>query len=60
MLVAAIIAAIVANRKKRDISAWVAWAFILPPSLLVLLCLGARQRPPSPRPTLDEEDAMLE
>lgn len=52
-----ILAAILAGVKNRDYSFWMAWAFLVPPSLLILLLLpklkGLRPR----RPTLDEEDA---
>lgn len=55
-VVSAILAAVLAGIKNRDISFWAAWGFIIPPSVLLLLVLprlkGMRPR----RPTLDEED----
>ncbi len=53
---AAAIAGYLCARKNRDYSAWMAWAFIIPPSIFILMLLpkfkGERPR----RPTLDEED----
>jgi len=60
MVVCAIIAAVVAKRKNRDVSAWVAWTFIIPPALCILLCLGRKQGPRPRRRTMDEEDAMMD
>jgi hypothetical protein len=52
-----ILAGFLAGWKNRDVSFWMAWGFIVPPSVLVLALLpkrgGARPR----RRTLDEEDA---
>lgn len=56
-VVGAIAGAILAGVKNRDYSAWAAWGFLFPPSVLILALLprlkGMRPR----RPTLDEEDA---
>ena len=55
--VGGIAGAILAGMKNRDYSAWAAWGFLIPPSILILALLprlkGMRPR----RPTLDEEDA---
>ena len=60
MIISAILGAVLAGIKNRDLSFWLAWTFIVPPSLLILLFLprlkGARPR----RPTLDEEDTMTD
>ena len=42
--------------KNRDISHCMSWCFLLPPLVLVLVCLPAREEPPPRRPSLDEED----
>lgn len=56
-IVSAALAGVIAGYKRRDHSWWVAWTFLLPPMLVVLLLMprntGARPR----RPTLDEQDA---
>jgi hypothetical protein len=48
---------LLASVKNRDYSSWIAWCFVLPPLLFVLLLLpryeGVRPR----RPTLDESDS---
>ena len=59
MIVAAVLAGYVAVSKNRDYSFWMAWAFLVPPSLLILVFLPRRGAPPPPRPTLDEEDATM-
>lgn len=53
----AVAAGVLASIKRRDHSFWAAWAFVLPPMLLVLLLLPKNQGPKKRRPTLDEEDA---
>jgi len=51
-----LIGGLLAGLKKRDYSFWMAWSFIFPPALVLLLVLpGLAQRPR--RRTLDEEDA---
>jgi hypothetical protein len=56
----AIASGFIAAWKNRNVSAWAAWAFLIPPALLVLLLLprnpGISYRPP----TLDEEDREAE
>ena len=58
MFVGAIAAATIAAVKNRDVSAWAAWGFLLPPTVLILALMpihkGRRQR----RLSLDEEDSM--
>ena len=58
MIVSGIIGAVLAGMKNRDVSVWLAWTFLIPPALIILLLLprikGRRPR----RPTLDEEDTM--
>lgn len=50
------IGGLLAGFKKRDYSFWMAWSFIFPPVLVLLLLLpGLAQRPR--RRTLDDEDA---
>ncbi len=60
MIVSAIVAAILAGVKNRDISFWVAWSFLFPPMAIVLAFMpritGRRPR----RTTLDEEDTMMD
>lgn len=57
MILSGILGGIIAGLKNRDYSFWIAWTFLLPPSLIVLALLptlkGSRPR----RLTLDEEDA---
>lgn len=56
VVVTGIGASVLAKRKNRDVSAWIAWCVLFPPSLAVLALLPRRSAPPPPRPTLDEED----
>ena len=60
MIVSAIIAAVLAGMKNRDISFWVAWSFLFPPMVIALAFMprltGRRPR----RTTLDEEDTMMD
>jgi hypothetical protein len=55
-IASAAIAGILAGMKQRDYSFWMAWGFIFPPVLLVLLLLP-RSTVPQRRRSLDEEDA---
>ena len=50
------VAGILAARKNRDVSVWMAWCFVLPPVLLILLAMPRRTGPPPRRPPLDEHD----
>jgi uncharacterized membrane protein YfcA len=51
-----ILGAILAGWKNRDVSAWAAWCFLVPPLALALLVGPKRQGPRPRRPSLDEED----
>lgn len=55
-ITATVIGGLLAGFKKRDYSFWMAWSFIFPPSVILLLVLPALQKRPRRR-TLDEEDA---
>lgn len=57
-IVCAILGAILAGWKNRDVSAWTAWCFILPPAIIALLLSPKRQGSRPRRPTLDEEDRL--
>ena len=58
MIITSILGAVLAGLKNRDVSVWLAWTFLIPPTLLILSLLprikGRRPR----RRTLDEEDTM--
>lgn len=56
-LVAAIASGILAMTKNRDVSAWSAWGFLLPPVVLIFLLVPKHLGPRTRRRTLDEEDA---
>lgn len=53
---ATLIGGLIAGMKKRDYSFWMAWSFLFPPAILLLLVLPGREKRPRRR-TLDEEDA---
>lgn len=52
----AILGALFAGWKNRDVSAWTAWCFLVPPLAIWLLLMPKRQGPRPRRPSLDEED----
>ena len=60
MILTGMLGGILAGLKNRDYSFWIAWTFLIPPSIIVLFFLpklrGARPR----RRTLEEEDARIE
>lgn len=58
MIVCAALGGLLARVKNRDVSAWIAWGFICPPALIVLVLLPKYQGRRPRRMTLDEEDAM--
>ena len=60
MLVFGIAGAILAGVKNRDVSFWTAWAFLFPPSIVVLLFLAKIKGQRPRRTSLDEEDTMLD
>ena len=53
-LAAAILGGLIAGLKNRDYSAWIAWCFVLPPLVVLLLLLPKKQGPRPRQPTLDE------
>lgn len=55
-ITAMVIGGLLAGLKKRDYSFWMAWSFIFPPAVVLLLILPKLQKRPRRR-TLDEEDA---
>lgn len=57
MILSGILGGIIAGLKNRDYSFWIAWTFLLPPSLIVLALLPTIKGPRPRRVTLDEEDA---
>lgn len=56
----AVLGGIIAHIRNRDPSVWAAWAFLFPPSLLLLVLIGRNHGPRPRRPTLDEEDSRQE
>lgn len=60
MVVSAVIGGILAGFKNRDISFWLAWTFLFPPSVIVLLFLPKHKGPRPKRTALDEEDTMMD
>ena len=57
MILSGILGGILAGFKNRDYSSWIAWSFLLPPSLIVLALLPTIKGHRPRRMTLDEEDA---
>lgn len=55
-IAASILGGLVAGAKNRDYSFWIAWCFVLPPMLLVLLVLPRHEGQRPRRPSVDEED----
>ena len=54
-----VLGGLLAALKRRDVSAWTAWGFLLPPAVLLML-LAPRNAGPRPRrPSLDELDAAF-
>jgi hypothetical protein len=53
-IVAAIAGGIVAGIKRRDVSFWAAWGFLVPPMLLILLLVPSNKGPRPRRPGIDE------
>jgi hypothetical protein len=52
----AIVAAFIANYKRRDPSVWGAWCFVFPPFLVVILLLSTNAGPRPRRPSFDQDD----
>jgi len=57
MILCAILGGILAGLKNRDYSFWIAWSFLVPPAVIVLLFLPTLKGRRPRRITLDEEDA---
>jgi hypothetical protein len=57
MVLSGILGGVLAGLKNRDYSFWIAWTFILPPSLIVLALLPTIKGQRPRRVSLDEEDA---
>jgi hypothetical protein len=55
-ITAMLIGGLLAGLKKRDYSFWMAWSFIFPPAVALLLLLPSLPERPRRR-SLDEEDA---
>ena len=53
---AALVGGVLAGVKNRDYSSWIAWSFVLPPVVLILLLLPRYQGVRPRRPTLDQSD----
>lgn len=56
-IVSAVLAGVIAAYKRRDVSAWAAWAFVFPPLLIVVVLLSTNQGPRPQRPSWDQDDA---
>lgn len=55
-IAALLIAGILAVRKNRDYSFWMAWSFLVPPLVVLLAAMPKLGGPPPRRKSLDEED----
>ncbi|HZT01263.1 MAG TPA: hypothetical protein VFA39_03235 [Steroidobacteraceae bacterium] len=53
-IASAVIAGVVAGIKRRDVSFWAAWSFLIPPALLILLLVPSNKGPRPRRPGIDE------
>lgn len=51
-------AGLLAGIKNRDYSFWMAWCFVLPPLVLILLLMPRRIGPRPRRAPLDEDDRL--
>ncbi|MFM1817069.1 MAG: hypothetical protein RLZ98_3764 [Pseudomonadota bacterium] len=51
---AMLLAGVLAGWKNRDYSFWMAWGFVFPPSVLVLLVLPRHKGPRPTRPPADD------
>ena len=57
MILSGILGGVLAGFKNRDYSYWIAWTFLVPPSLIVLALLPTVKGHRPRRISLDEEDA---
>ena len=55
-LAASLLAALISYPKNRDHSYWMAWCFVVPPLVILLLILPKKQGQRPRQPTLDEID----
>ncbi len=55
-LAGAAVGGIIAGMKNRDYSSWIAWCFVLPPLVFVLLLLPRHQGQRPRQPRLDESE----
>jgi hypothetical protein len=53
-IASAVLAGVIAGIKRRDVSFWAAWGFLVPPMLLILLLVPSNKGPRSRRPRIDE------
>ena len=60
MLLGGLAGGIIAGFKNRDFSFWIAWGFLFPPSILIVLLLPALKGPRPRRRSLEEEDRTVE
>jgi MFS family permease len=52
----AVLGGLLAGPKNRDFSYWMAWCFVFPPLVILLLLLPKKQGPRPRQPSLDEID----
>ena len=57
---AAFVAGFLAGAKNRNVSAWAAWSFLVPPALIVLLLLPRNQGARARATTFDDDDRQIE
>jgi hypothetical protein len=55
-IASAVIGGILAGIKNRDYSFWIAWCFLFPPLLIILVMLPRHQGERPRQPTLDEHE----
>lgn len=55
-IAASALAALIAGLKNREYSSWMAWCFLFPPLILVLLLMPTNKGPRPRPPRLDELD----
>jgi len=55
-LASSLLAGLLAGVKNRDWSSWMAWSFILPPLMLIVLVMPRNKGPRPRRPSVDEEE----
>ena len=60
MILSGILGGVLAGLKNRDYSFWIAWSFLVPPAILLLILLPKHKGPRPRRPTLAEEEARMD